>query len=84
MADKKVEKKQEKTGDYSFAVNTLKLQRAINAATLEAGGKTPSDELVKAHYVKLGGLLAEEEESATALGRKIMKAPSFKDVKARG
>lgn len=63
-------------GDYTFATNKLKLQRAIAETTRDNGGKLPADEIVKEHYVKLGGLLAAEEESKTAAPRAKMAPKS--------
>lgn len=71
-----------KVNDYSFAVNKLKLQRAIGELAAE-GKKNPTQEEVKARYVKLLGLLAEEEEAKTDAPRRVMKAAAFKEVKAR-
>lgn len=78
--DKKVEAK----GDYTFAVNPLKLQRAVAETTRENGGAVPADDVVKERYVKLGGLLAAEEEATTAKPRAVM-APktTLAEVKAR-
>lgn len=56
---------------YEFAVNQLKLQRAIAELTKEHG-KTPSEDIVKERYVKLAGLLQEEAEVKTAEPRKKM------------
>lgn len=68
---------------YEFAVNPLKLQRAIDELTKEAHENGIKDfklteEAVKARYVKLLGLLREEEEAKTAAPRAIMKAPKKK------
>lgn len=60
-----------------FAVNKLKLQRAIGELTKELG-KAPTEAEVKERYVKLGGLLIEEEEAKTAAPRLAMKAPPKK------
>lgn len=66
-----------------FAANKMKLQRAIEETTKENGGVPAAEDVVKARYIKLGGLLTEEEEVKTAVPRSKMKAPSLKDVKAR-
>lgn len=68
---------------YEFAVNPLKLQRAIAETTEENGGKTPAEEIVEARYVKLGGLLEKDEEKATDVPRRAMKAPDIRTVRAR-
>ena len=67
-----------KQGDYTFAVNKLKLQRALAETTKENGGKVPSDEVVKERYIALQGLLVTEEEAKTAAPRAAMKAPAKK------
>lgn len=72
--------------EYLFAVNKLKLQRAIAELTEEAKEKGTKDfklteDAVKARYVKLLGLLAEEEEAKTAAPRAAMKAPAYKASK---
>lgn len=61
---------------YDFAVNKLKLQRAIAETTRENGGKTPSEEVVKERYIKLRGLLAEEHAEATDAPRNVMAPKS--------
>lgn len=68
---------------YDFAVNKLKLQRAIaelNAEAVEADKKnySPTEEEVKERYVKLQGMLVAEEEVKTAAPRAAMKAKPFK------
>lgn len=69
-------KKEAVKGDYAFAANKLKLQRAIGEVTAENSGKVPADEVVKERYIKLGGLLIAEEEAKTAAPRKIMAPKS--------
>ncbi len=61
---------------YEFAVNQLKLQRAIAETTRENSGKTPSEEVVKERYVKLKGLLVEDHADATDAPRRVMAPKS--------
>lgn len=60
--------------DRSFAINKLKLQRAINAA-----GPGADTEKVKAIYVSYGGLLAEDAPTFVTVqqnGRAVKKRAS--------
>lgn len=61
---------------YEFAVNKLKLARAIAETTAENNGKTPAEEVVKDRYVKLRGLLTEDHAEATDKPRAIMAPKS--------
>ena len=47
--------------DYTWAVNKLKLERAIKNF-----GEDATESLIKEYYIKLGGLVAPEKIRATA------------------
>lgn len=74
-----------KTGDYSWAVNKIKLNRAIAHARTTLGLKPGAefDAAVKARYVEMNGLLVEDsprgKSGKSGGGRVVNTAPNDED-----
>lgn len=66
---------------YEWAINRVKLELALSKAKFANGGKEPSEDAVKAEYVKLAGRV--REEAVVEKKPKKVKAEKKKEKKAK-